>query len=260
MSNLDLSREFAGQKALITGGTSGLGAATARRLIDAGAKVVVTGRTRHAETPEDAIFVDGDLRNTEGVEKATTAGLEALGGLDLLVNSAGATRVHWPNSEAISDEEWLDSINVNFLSAVRVTYAVLSELKKSKRAAIVNISSGGKAPYAGALLHYGAAKAALNHFTAGLAKELAPIGIRVNTVTPGAITTPGGDELRVSVANKMNMSVEEFVKVLVPLEGRVGQPEEVAEMVTFLLSPRTSYVTGHNHYVSGGWGELTMLS
>jgi hypothetical protein len=168
VSNLDLSKEFAGKRALITGGSRGIGAAAAQRLIDGGAKVVVTARNKHAETPKDAIFISGDIRTKEGADAIGKATLKELGGLDILVNSVGAARVHLPNAEAIPDDEWVDSLNINFLATLRVTNSVLQALKESKSGAIVNVSSGGRLSYGGPLLHYGAAKAALNTYTEGL--------------------------------------------------------------------------------------------
>jgi NAD(P)-dependent dehydrogenase (short-subunit alcohol dehydrogenase family) len=253
-SNLDLSTEFAGRRALVTGGSRGIGAAVARRLLDAGARVVVTARARHAETPADATFIEGDLRTEAGAKAIGANALGALGGLDILVNNAGGTRVHLPGSEAISDAEWVDSLNVNFLSAVRLTYAVLPALREGTSAAIVNVSAGGALPFGGPVAHYGAAKAALNNFTLCLAKELAPARIRVNIVTPGPVTTPGGDEGRELLMKAMHVTPEAFF-ARVPL-GRAGSSSEVAEMVAFLVSPRGAFITGHNHYVDGGQGAL----
>jgi NAD(P)-dependent dehydrogenase (short-subunit alcohol dehydrogenase family) len=111
--------------------------------------------------------------------------LSVLGGLAILVNNAGAARPYLVGSAAIPDQEWQDSLDVNFLSAVRLTSAALPALRESSSAAIVNVSSGGATPLPAPLLHYGAAKTALNAYTLGLAAELAPEGIRVNIVTPG---------------------------------------------------------------------------
>jgi NAD(P)-dependent dehydrogenase (short-subunit alcohol dehydrogenase family) len=255
VSNLDLSKEFAGKRALITGGSRGIGGAAAQRLIDGGAKVVVTARKKHAETPKDAIFIEGDIRTKEGADAVGKAALKELGGLDILINAVGAARVHLPSSEAIPDEEWVDSLNINFLATLRVTTSVLPALKQSSSGAIVNISSGGRAPFGGPLLHYGAAKAALNNYSEGLAKELAPLGIRVNIVTPGPIITPGGDDIRKTITTAMGITDEQFFST-VPLQGRAGKAEELAEVIVFLASQRASYVTGHNAFVSGGWGEL----
>jgi NAD(P)-dependent dehydrogenase (short-subunit alcohol dehydrogenase family) len=253
-SNLDLSREFAGWRALVTGGSRGIGAAVARRLLDAGATVVVTARSRHAETPADATFIEGDLGTEAGAKAIGAKALTALGGLDILINNAGATRVHLPNSEAISDAEWVDALNVNFLSAVRVTYSVLEALRKGTSASILNVSAGGVLPFRGPVAHYGAAKAALNSFTRSLAQELAPARIRVNLVTPGAVITPGGDEGRELLTRALGLTHEAFF-ARVPL-GRAGRAAEVAEMIAFLVSPRGQWITGHNHYVDGGQAEL----
>jgi NAD(P)-dependent dehydrogenase (short-subunit alcohol dehydrogenase family) len=257
MSMLDLSKEFAGKRALVTGGSRGIGGATAQRLIDGGAKVAVSARNKHAETPKDAIFIEGDMRTKEGADAIGKAALKELAGLDILINAVGAARVHLPSSEAIPDEEWVDSLNINFLATLRVTTSVLHALKQSPSGAIVNVSSGGRLPYGGPLLHYGAAKAALNNYTEGLAKELAPLGIRVNIVTPGPIITPGGDDVRNTITAAMGITDDQFFST-VPLKGRAGRAEELAEVIVFLASQRASYVTGHNTFVSGGWGELAI--
>jgi NAD(P)-dependent dehydrogenase (short-subunit alcohol dehydrogenase family) len=113
--------------------------------------------------------------------------LEALGGLDLLVNDAGAARVHLTG---VPDEEWEDSLAINFLSAVRVTTGALPALQASDRAAIVNVSSGVSANPPAPVLHYGAAKAALESWSKGLATQLSPSGIRVNIVVLGMVPKP----------------------------------------------------------------------
>ena len=256
-SKLDLSKEFAGKRALVTGGSRGIGAATAQRLIDGGATVVVTARNTHAETPKGAAFISGDTRTLEGARKVAKEAIAKLGGLDILVNSAGAARVHLPSSAAISDEEWVDSLNVNFLSALRVTYGVLPELLKTK-GAVVNVTSGGRVAFGGPLAHYGAAKAALNSWSEALAKEVASKGVRVNIVTPGPIVTPGGDEIRKTLTTAMGITSEQFFST-VPLEGRAGKAEDLAEAIVFLVSPRASYITGDNLFVSGGWGTLAAM-
>jgi len=256
-SKLDLSKEFAGKRALVTGGSRGIGAATAQRLIDGGATVVVTARNTHAETPKGAAFISGDTRTLEGARKVAKEAIAKLGGLDILVNSAGAARVHLPSSAAISDEEWVDSLNVNFLSALRVTYGVLPELLKTK-GAVVNVTSGGRVAFGGPLAHYGAAKAALNSWSEALAKEVASKGVRVNIVTPGPIVTPGGDEIRKTLTTAMGITSEQFFST-VPLEGRAGKTEDLAEAIVFLLSPRASYIPGDNLFVSGGWGTLAAM-
>ncbi|MGI4872702.1 MAG: oxidoreductase [Janthinobacterium lividum] len=250
----DYATEFQGKKAFITGGSRGIGAATAQRLLDGGATVVVTARARHAQTPAEATFIAGDVSTLAGAQAVAAEALRLLGGLDILVNNAGAAAPKLQGIEAIADDEWLDALLVNFMSAVRVTNPLLPALRASGTGAIVNVSAGGLLPFYGFLAQYGAAKAALNSYTRSLAKELAPAGIRVNLVTPGSITTPGADEGRQLLTAGLGISAEQLLGAI-PL-GRVGAAEELAEAIAFLVSDRAAYITGHNQFVSGGHGEL----
>ena len=251
MPTLDLSREFTGRRALVTGGSRGIGAAIAQRLLDAGASVVVAARNRHDQTPARATFIRGDILTVEGCKKIVDESIEILSGLDILVNNAAAAKLVLPNSEAISDEVWQETIASNFLSAVRVTNAALPTLKQSTSASILMISSGSDLPGNGPLVHYGASKAGLNYYTRTLAKELgASHKIRVNTVTPGGVETPGGDIVRNELMAVMGAPPEAFA-AMVPL-GRLGRPSDIAEAAVFLLSPRASWITGQNFFVNGG--------
>ena len=251
----DYAHEFSGKKAFITGGSKGIGAATAQRLIDGGATVVITARSQYEETPKSATFIQGDVSTLSGATAVAEEALKILGGLDILVNNAGEATPRLPGIERISDEDWLDSLMINLMSAVRVTNPLLNALRASGSGAIVNVTSGGVIPFHGFMAHYGAAKAALTSYTKSLAKELASAGIRVNVVTPGAIITPGGDEGRKQLATAFGITVEQLYKAI-PLQGRPGTAEDMAEMIAFLASDRASYITGHNHFVSGGQGEL----
>jgi NAD(P)-dependent dehydrogenase (short-subunit alcohol dehydrogenase family) len=247
---IDPSKEFSGRRALITGGSRGIGAAIAQRLLDGGATVAVTARSRTETTPKNATFVPGDIRSNEGAKNIAAEALGVLGGIDILVNNAGATRVYAQGSASIPDEEWLDSLNISYLSAVRLTNAVLPALKNSKTGAIINISSGGSAPPPAPLLHYLSAKAALVAYSRGLAQELALNKIRVNVITPGGfVVTPGGDEVRKLFTDALGIPAEQIFKV--PL-GRPGQPEDLAEAVAFLASDRAQWITGQNCNVDGG--------
>ncbi|MGC4041961.1 MAG: SDR family oxidoreductase [Flavobacterium sp.] len=224
-------------------------------LIDGGATVVVTARSTHSQTPAGAIFVKGDLSSKEGAEAVAREAISKLGGLDILVHCVGAARVQLTSIDQIPEEEWLDSLEINFLAALRITNAVLPTLKATPKSSIVYVSAGGLTPFGTPLAHYGVAKAALNNYSQNLAKELAPLGIRVNVVTPGPIITPGGDEVRNTIKSAMGITDEQFFSG-VPLQGRGGNANELAEPIAFLVSDSASYITGHNHFVTGGWGEL----
>src|ERR1700742_2975153 len=127
-SQLDFSKELSGRRALVTGGSRGMGAAIAQRLLDAGARGVVSARSRNEATPAAATFVAGDVRSSEGVKAIAAEALRALGGLDILVNNAGGSRAFAAGAASIPDEEWQDGLALNLFSAVRLTNAVLPAL------------------------------------------------------------------------------------------------------------------------------------
>lgn len=245
-SKLDLSGEFMGRRALVTGGTRGIGAAIAQRLLDGGAQVVVAARSRSDATPAAATLVCGDLTTNEGAKKIAAEALQALGGLDILVNNAGGSRAFQGGSETIPDEEWQRDLALNLLAAVRVTNAVLPALRASQAAAIVNISSTAATMPFPFDVHYGAAKAALDYYSRTLAVEVGASGIRVNVVSPGPISTPNSDELR----KQLPISSDDWFQY-VPL-GRIGATDDIAEVVALLASDRGKFLTGVNYRVDGG--------
>jgi NAD(P)-dependent dehydrogenase (short-subunit alcohol dehydrogenase family) len=246
-----LPDEFNGRRALVTGGSRGIGAAVAQRLLNGGARVVTTARSATDDTPKDSVFIAGDLRSEAGAKQLVDQAVEALGGLDIVVNAAGAARVYMGGPAAIPDREWQDSLDINFLSAVRVTTAALPALQASgDGAAIVNISTGAAKVPQPPLLHYSAAKAALDAYSKGLAKALAPAGIRVNVITPGPVETPGGTEIMQTIADAMGAPLAALAGN-VPL-GRFGDPRDIAEAVAFLASARGQWITGTDLDVNGG--------
>jgi NAD(P)-dependent dehydrogenase (short-subunit alcohol dehydrogenase family) len=248
MSNkLDFTNELSGRRALVTGGTRGIGATIAQRLLDSGAKVVIVARTRSSDTPAEATFVAGDVATSEGVDTIATDALAALGGLDILVNNAGGGTAFLGGSWTIPDQDWHDSFDLNLFAAIRLTNAVLPALKASKAAAVVNISSAAATMPFGPFAHYGAAKAALEYYSRTLAMELAPSGIRVNLVSPGVIATPGSAEFAKTTPG---FSSDDWVRNI-PL-GRVGATEDIAEIVALLASDRAKFITGANYRVDGG--------
>ncbi|TAM16570.1 MAG: SDR family oxidoreductase [Rhodanobacter sp.] len=248
MSNkLDFSNELAGRRALVTGGTRGIGAAIAQRLLDAGAKVVIAARTPNGDMPKGATFVAGDASTGEGVEAIATKALAALGGLDILVNNAGGASAFLAGSWTIPDQAWHDSMALNLFAAIRLTNAVLPALRASKAAAVVNLSSAAATMPFGPFAHYGAAKAALNYYSRTLAMELAPSGIRVNVVSPGVIATPGSEEFAKATPG---FSADDWLRNI-PL-GRIGATEDIAEVVALLVSDRGKFLTGANYPADGG--------
>ena len=245
-SKLDFSKDLVGRRALVTGGTRGIGAAIAQRLLDAGAKVVVTARSRGASSPAGTSFVAGDLASVSGVQAIAAGALEALGGLDILVNNAGGAGGFPQGTASIPDEAWQTSFALNLFAAIRLTNALLPALRESKAGAIVNVSSGAATMAVGAVAHYAAAKAALNSYSRALAVDLAPSNIRVNVVSPGPVTTPGSKDF----SDAMGAPPDLFAKEI-PM-GRYGSPEDLAEVVALLVSDRGNWMTGANIHVDGG--------
>lgn len=239
--------DLVGKRALVTGGSRGIGAAIVQRLLDGGAQVVTSARRPTDTTPRDATFLVGDVSTRDGARALAEAALAELGGIDVVVNNAAAARLHPGGVSTIPDEEWQDALDVNYLSAVRVTDALLPALRASgPGGVVVNISSAAAFVPEPVLAHYAAAKAALDAYGAALSKELGPKGIRVTTVVPGNVLTPGADTIRSDAG-----ITPDDVAASTPL-GRPGEPRDVAEAVAFLASDRAQWITGTTLHVDGG--------
>lgn len=247
MSNLpNPSTEFAGRRAIVTGGTRGIGAGIAERLLAGGARVVVTGRQRSDDAPRAADFVAGDLTTLEGTRSVADAALAALGGVDILVNNAGAAAIFRDGIAAIPDRAWEESLSLNLLAAVRMTNALLPALRAGNSSSIINISSVSATMTFPFAAPYGAAKAALDYYSRTLAIELGAEGLRVNVLSPGPISTPNADAQR----QEFPMSPQDWQQA-VPL-GTMGTPDDIAEVVALLVSNRGRFITGANIPVDGG--------
>ncbi|MFG3364674.1 SDR family oxidoreductase [Streptomyces sp. NPDC090032] len=248
------TRELEGKRALVTGGSRGIGAAVVRQLLDAGAEVLTTARSATATVPEGAAFVVADVRTRAGAEALAAAAQEVLGGVDVLVHNAGGARPY-EGASAIPDEEWQDALDLNFLASVRLDSLLVPGMRDRRSGAIVHVSSAAVPTVAPPFLHYTAAKAALENYSRGLASELAPFGIRVNTVSPGRTATPGGEATReqwAEVSARMDAAPGQTnADDTAPL-GRDGQPDDIADAVLFLLSDRASWLTGSKLVVDGG--------
>ncbi|MEU9153404.1 SDR family oxidoreductase [Streptomyces sp. NPDC048417] len=244
------TRELAGKRALVTGGSRGIGAAVVRRFLDAGAEVLTTARSATGTVPKGAAFVAADVRTRAGAQALAEAAQEVLGTVDVLVHNVGGARPY-EGSSVIPDEEWQDALDLNFLASVRLDSLLVPGMRERRSGVIVHVSSAAVLTPVAPFLHYTAAKAALENYSRGLATEQAPFGIRVNTVTPGRVATPGGEETRERWARLDLAPGRTNAGDTVPL-GRDGRPDDIAHAVLFLASERASWLTGSNLIVDGG--------
>jgi putative oxidoreductase len=245
--------------AVVTGASRGIGLATVHTLIDEGARVVGAARTITPELEQSgAIAIAADLSTAEGVSTLIDAALAKLGGIDLLVNNVGGGEQASLGFLDAEDGEWEHMFGMNVLSAVRATRAALPSLI-DRQGAIVNVSSTLAHQPAGSPASYGAVKAALTTLGKSLAEEFGPRGVRVNTVSPGMVRTtvyqdPDGPLGRFAAAS--GMALEDFVAQILQGQrvttGRMTEPEEVASLITFLLSGVAGNITGAEYLVDGG--------
>jgi NAD(P)-dependent dehydrogenase (short-subunit alcohol dehydrogenase family) len=246
--------DLTGKVALITGASSGIGAATAIVLADLGARVAI-GYHHNEEGAEKtrativaagghAIAIRADVRRADEVAGLVQRVRHAFGPVDILVNNAGSLVKRMKLLDT-TEEQWDDVQALNLKSAMLCSQAVVGSMVERGSGAIVNVASiaarNGGGPGAGA---YSAAKAGVITLTKSMAKELAPLGIRVNAVSPGVIDTPFHEVF----------STPEMIRGFVaniPL-GRIGQPVECARVIAFLASDAASYVVGETIEVNGG--------
>ena len=239
--------------ALVTGGSTGIGSAIAIQLAENGLQVVITGRTEStlktsAGQHANISYIVADVAKPEDVKKTIAHMKSTFGRLDVLVNNAGiAPSVPF---EQFTLDHFDNLYNTNVRGLVDITHKALPLLKKSK-GNIINITSVvADKPMPGFLI-YSSTKGAVITLTKGLAKELAPFGIRVNAVSPGPIETPLFDKIGMNEKEMENMAGA--ISQMVPL-GRFGTVDEVASVVTYLASEQASYVTGAQYKVDGGFG------
>jgi NAD(P)-dependent dehydrogenase (short-subunit alcohol dehydrogenase family) len=247
-----------GKRALITGGGTGIGRATAELFAREGARVAVSGRRPKEleETVEgvergggSAVAVPGDVSRAEDAERMVRTTVTALGGLDILVNNAGII-VRNASVTTVAIDDWRRVVDIDLTGVFLVSrFALLEMLRGGPGGAIVNVSSISGIMGDAKAAPYNAAKGGLNLLTKNMALDYAPHGIRVNAVCPGRVATP--------MPRSRLRPGEDWETVLaqwgrnIPL-GRVGQPEDVARAILFLASDEAGWITGTTLVVDGG--------
>jgi 2-hydroxycyclohexanecarboxyl-CoA dehydrogenase len=238
--------------ALVTGGASGIGAATARRLAAEGARVSIADLDE-AGAREVAAEIDGyavrmDVADAASARAGVAAATEALGPLDILVNNAGTDRfAFFVNTD---EQLWDVVLGVNLRGVLACTHAVLGSMQERRRGVIVNVASeAGRVGSQGSAA-YSAAKAGVIGFTKAIARESARYGVRCNAVAPGPIETPllnSAPEQLGELGRRLKQGMVNATAM-----GRIGEPDEVAAAIAYLASDDASYVTGQTLNVSGG--------
>lgn len=254
-----------GKVALITGGDSGMGKATAKLLADEGVKIALLDKTddKLQSTVDEinkigeAMGVSADLTKLEAVENAKKQIVDRFGTVDILVNCAGITGATDPFLE-LTDEDWYETIETDFMAAVRVCRAFIPLMQKSGWGRVILISSEDAVqPYTDEM-PYCAAKAAVLNLSKNLSKFFAKDGVLVNAVSPAYIATPMTDAMMEQRAKENNMSFDEAISTFLKEKRphlelqRRGKAQEVAAVITFLCSQHSSFVVGANYRVDGG--------
>lgn len=256
MADVDRDR-LDGRRALVTGGSKGSGKAVVERLRELGADVYATARTM----PEGYVlpdrFVEADTTTVNGSQVVADRLIEA-GGVDILVHVVGGASTPAGGFAVITDEQWLAELQLNLLGAVRLDRALLPSMIQSGSGVVVHVTSiQNQMPLFDATLAYAAAKAALRTYSKGLANELAPRGVRVNAISPGGIATEAYEGFVDLIAEGNGLSREAAKQQIydslggVPL-GRFAKPEEIADLVGFVVSDRASSIVGADYVIDGG--------
>lgn len=250
--------ELSGRNAFVTGGTKGIGEAIVKRLRQAGATVITTARTLPQNLELPGLFVQADISTPEGVKSVVENVFSTIGGIDILINNVGGTSAPNGGVLALDDSHWQQALNDNLFAAVRLDRAFLPGMIARGSGVIIHVASIQRTlPLYQSTVAYAAAKAALANYSKNLSNEVSPKGVRVITVSPGFIETEAAARMIQGLAMTNQTDVETARQGLINSLGgipmnRPGTPEEVAELIAFLVSGRSSYINGTEIVIDGG--------
>ena len=244
------------KRALVTGGTKGLGEAVVARLTEMGAKVLTTARS--GSQTAGGMFVAADIATAAGCATVVDAVGRHLGGVDIIVHVVGGSSAPAGGFAVLDDDVWQEEFNLNLMAAVRLDRALLPAMIKKGAGVIVHITSTQRQmPLPQSTIAYAAAKAALSNYSKALSKEVGPKGIRVMRVAPGWIETTAAaalvSRLAVEAGSDEQTARQGLMDSLggIPI-GRPAKPNEVADLIAFLVSARAASITGSEYVIDGG--------
>ena len=250
--------ELQDRRALVTGGTKGIGAAVVNVLRGVGAKVIATARSA-PEAPSAGVgYIAADLTTAEGCAHVAEAMFEQLGGIDILVNVLGGSSAPGGGFAVLDDNQWSSELDQNLMPAVRLDRALLPSMIAQGSGVIIHVTSiQHQLPLPESTTAYAAAKAALSTYSKSLSKEVSPKGIRVVRVSPGWVETEAAVRLAERLGQQAGTDYEGGKQIImkslggIPL-GRPAKPREIADLIAFLASARAGAITGTEYVIDGG--------
>lgn len=250
--------DLTGRRALVTGGSKGVGAAVVQALLEAGAIVMTTARSKPDDLPPSVHFVVADLTTADGCSALASAAEAHLGGVDILVHVVGGSSAPGGGFGVLTDALWEQELNQNLMAAVRLDRALVPQMVQRGDGVVIHVTSiQHELPLPDSTTAYAAAKAALSTYSKALSKEVTPRGVRVVRVSPGWVETTAAVALVERIAKQAGVDYDGGRKIImdglggIPL-GRPAHPQEVADLIAFLVSPRAASISGTEYVIDGG--------